>query len=584
MSSHAKEIAAASDALKRGRFDEADRVLSGILKRDPKCAEAHHFRAILLTQQRNPIQAVVHAERAVALDPEKIPFRGNLGATLMMIGELEAALPHLDRALAAAPDYILARRNRGKLYAALERHDDAIGDLNAAVRLEPNRAETRLALANVLIDVGRFDEAAAALEAVRKREGTQSVSWRFAWGRLMFRLGRLAEAQEAFTATLLANPGTMNHYIALAATRFQGGELREAERITREAFKRFPASERAAGAPALRVLVLESYGQRHFHRLPAGSFNYRQGNFPTNMPVGRIAYTYVVSDMVDSIGDVMDLAPFDLACNNRVVHEIVEAEQQEAQLARIVDELPFAVINGPAAVAPTTRDGNARRFADAERFVFPRTIRVRHTLDPAPTKALILDTLKLPVILRPLITHVGVGASLARTERELEQEIAQRPFSDFFAIEFHDCRSDDDLFRRYRVGCVDGVLSANGLHVSDQWNVHGAERQKVGWDEGGFDREELAFLEDPAAVLGAEPADIFAEIVANTALDIYGIDFAFDRDGWPVVFEVNAAMALGLDIGVVEFPYRKPYVDRFVAAIEDLFFARSGRNDESAPD
>ena len=576
MSSHAREIAAVSEALKSGRFDEAGQILAGILDSDPKCAEAHHFYALLLTQNRDPLQALVHAEEAIALDPENVRFRGNLGATLIMVGELEAALPELDRAIAAAPEYVHARRNRGKVNAALERFDEAVADFTAAIKLEPNRTETRIALADVLVDSGRFEEAADVLKTVQKIDGGQSPQWQFAWGRLMYRLGRFLDAHETFNQLLHADPNNMNHYVAVAAASFHCGHVEEARRATRTAFAKFPYIDRGARAPEARVLVLEAHGHTCFDQLPRGAFNHRRGNFTGHMRPQRVALTHVICDGLDSLGDVMDLERFDLAYNNRVIYELVELYEQQEQVARIAAELPCPVLNRPEGVALTTRDGNSKRFANAERFIFPRTLRVAHAFDVAQTKSRILDSVKLPMILRPLYTHVGIGAIFVQTEQELETEIAKRSFSDFYAIEYHDCQSDDGLFRRYRFACLDGALSSNSLHLATQWNVHGAERSDIDWFERGFDQEEITFYEEPERLFDEQPESVFEEIISTTPLEIYGIDFGFRRDGRIIIFEVNAAMALAFDADVKGYPYRKPYSERFARDVEAYFIERGG--------
>lgn len=584
MPNNANEIARASEAIGNGRIDEADRLLSGVLKSEPESAEAHHLRALALLQRRDTAQALMHAETALSLAPQSVRYRCNLGATLLMVGQSDAALTHFDQAVSDAPDYLPARRNRASLNVILKRFEEAIVDLSFVIEQEPDQAESRVALADALVEVGRFKDAAGELKAARKIDGKQSPNSQYVWGRLMFRMGRFSDARQAFTIALQADPGTMNHFLGLAAACFHCGNVREAERITRASFQKFPSSQRSSGTPELRVLVLEAFGHSHFSDLPRGSFIYRRGNFIAHLPPGRIAYTHIIADQIDSVANVLDLEQFDIAYNNCAVHETIELQDRTKHREQIVAELRVPLVNGLQAVAQTTRVGNAETYATAERFIFPRTMRIEHGLDPSPAKKQILDRLKLPVIIRPLQSHVGVGVSLVHNERELEDEIAKRPFSESYVIEYHDCRSDDELFRRYRFACVDGRLSANSLHVSKQWSVHGEDRKALGWVDHGFDREELAFFDAPDQLLGAAPDEVFEEIVDNTALDIYGFDFGFRRDGRLVVFEINAAMGLGLAPDLSTIPYRKPYADRLVGEIEALFLARSRRNGTATAD
>ncbi len=572
MRSYEKDIAHASEALYAGRLDDAVRLLSKILKKRPRNALAHNLAAIAHLQSRNAAKALAHAQRAVDLDPENFRYRSNLGAVLMFAGQADAAMAHFDQVIAGAPNDHLARQHRGLLNARIWQLDEAIEDLRVAVKHNGNDIKSRLALAEVLIEVGKFDEAQQELRAAEKISGgKQSARWQYIWGRCMYRRGRFGDAQYAFNSALHAEPGNLNHYVALACASFHYGDLERARKITRATFAKFPSASRQSGKPELRVLVLEALGHHYFHELPFGSFKHWGGNFIAHMPAGRVAYTHAVVDGVDSLAGAIDLGQFDLAYSNMVVHELLESQIDAAHLDRIMAELPMPVINRPELVTNTARDSNARKFATRDKFVFPRTIRIDHDLDRSTAHSQVLEALRLPVILRPLHTHVGVGAKLVRTERELEAEIARRSFSKFYAIEYHDCQSDDGLFRRYRIACVDGRLLPNSLHVATDWNVHSMGREALDWYERGLDREEEAFRAEPGRVLKAEPEDVFKSILENTALDIYGFDFGMSRDGRIVVFEVNAAMALGLEFDFRKYPYRKSIADELILEIENYF-------------
>ncbi len=80
-------------------------------------------------------------------------------------------------------------------------------------------------------------------------------------------------------------------------------------------------------------------------------------------------------------------------------------------------------------------------------------------------------------------------------------------------------------------------------------------RRTPEWTEKAFDRDEQTVLADPDNYLGFAWKDVFAPIIEQTPLDIYGIDFALTRDGRPIVFEVNAAMNLFNPTNVQSSPY-----------------------------
>lgn len=272
------------------------------------------------------------------------------------------------------------------------------------------------------------------------------------------------------------------------------------------------------------------------------------------------------------------MSQYDVAINNRPVFERVEARRHAEGYENWVSELPMPVVNTPAAVSKMTREANAKRFADAENFVFPRTIGVTHRTNIDATIEQILAHTRFPIILRPRHTHVGHGVMLINDEDGLREILRQNPVSNFYAIDYHDCASPDEMFRRYRLACVGGRLIPDGLRADFKWNVHSWDHGPEKWSELGFDEEEKAFWENPEELLGAPPEEFFRDIVEATELDIYGIDFGIRKDdGRVIVYEVNSAMAIANGGGLEKFPYRIPQCDHIKGMIIDLLFEKAGK-------
>lgn len=575
MPSYDESLVRAANDLNSGRLEEAGKRLDRLIRDYPKESPPYNLRAILRKAEGDMDGALADTGAALEIEPDNVQYRVNLGTVMLLQGDHHSALENFARAVEQKPDHTLARRNRGMLLLALERFAEALDDLRLAVDGEPRRGETRIALADALVEAGALNDALAELKEAEKLLGEQTPQWQHVWGRMVYRSGRLPAAREAFMAALLAQPNEIRHHIALAATHFHEGDVRQAREITRAALKRFPTTERRAGTPELAVLVLEAFRQECFHELSDRTFNHTGGNFISYIAPGRVSYTHAITDYIESPGDLPNRDSYDVVYNNHAVHETTVRHDQVEPLSRLIAGLDLPVVNRPEAVAGTTRTANAEKFADAREFVFPRTIRVRHELDPAVAHARILDALTLPIILRPPETHKGVGARLVETEQQLFETIARQPYAELYAIEYHDCQSEDGLYRRYRLACVDGDLSANSMHVASDWNVHGAQRETIGWFERGFDREEAAFYDAPERLLNGDPKTRFREIVDKTDLDIFGFDFGFRKDGRIIVFEVNAGMELGFDVDFSRYQYRKPNADRLRGKIEELLISRS---------
>lgn len=568
----------AKEAANKGRFDEAETLLSAILAETPTDAEAHTLNFAIAMQRRNFPVARKRAEAALALLPDNAATHSNLGAALIQCGEHEMAMRHLDAALSASPDHFTARRNRGMLYAALGRYTDAANDLKVAVQSRPERGDAHLAYANALIESGQFDDAITVIRNSAKHNVGQPLERNYLWGRLMFRMGRFEDARQAFSTVLSADPEQMRFYQAFAAANYHSGATVDAERITRAAIEKFPSQTRSTGTPALRVLVLEALGEDSFTTIDRNRVAYPQGNFPAYFPADQIAFTHVLADNIQNLSDALDLSEFDIALNNRPVFERIDARGHADRVDSMAADLPIPLVNTPAAVKQVTREANARRFAEAERFVFPRTIRVAHEADVTATRDQILSKIEFPVILRPLHTNSGHGVSLVQNETELAELLRNHPFADFYAIAYHDCQSEDGYFRRYRCACIGNKTIPCGLHVGSGWNVHGEDRGKLDWSGLGFDKEEIAFYENPSAMLGSAPEDYFREITDAIDLDIYGFDFGYRRDGRVIVYEVNSAMGLSLAGARMDTSYRKNYRTSLINLIETYLFDRAGKS------
>lgn len=572
-------FARASEAAQNGRLDEADMLLAAVLIETPKDAEAQSLSFAIAMQRQDFALAGKRAEAALALMPGDPNMLSNLGAALIQSNNPAAAMPHLNAAVEANPNHFFARSNRGALHAALGQYADAVEDIKVALAAQPNRGDTRMALADALTESGQLDEAANVIREAAKLNIGSQVERTFVWGRLMFRMNRFPEARQAFAAVLSAGATDMKHYRALAAASYHCGDTMHAEKVTVAAIRKFPSAARGAGAPALRVLVLEPLGGESFTDIGRQPLNYVQGNFPAYLPIERVTYVHAIVDTACDLPDTLDLTEFDIAINNRPVFERLEARGHADRFERITADLPMPVVNTPAAVRLTSREANAKRFADAENFTFPRTIPVAHTTDIDATRNHILAQTRFPIILRPRDTHFGHGVHLIKDEDSLRECLRHNPFSNFYAIEYHDCTSQDGLFRRYRLACVGKRLVPDSLRADFTWNVHSWDHEADKWFELGLDEEEKAFWENPEKLLGAPPDEVFRDIVDATELDIYGIDFGFRKeDGRVIVYEVNCAMAIANGGDLVKFPYRTAQCDHIQGLITDLLFEKAGKS------
>ena len=105
--------------LSSGQHAAADRVLRGILQRDPKNAEALLALGVSAMETGNGSRAVDLIGRAARLAPGSAMVAGNLAQALSVAGRHREALAAYDRALASMPDSADLLINRGLAALAL---------------------------------------------------------------------------------------------------------------------------------------------------------------------------------------------------------------------------------------------------------------------------------------------------------------------------------------------------------------------------------------------------------------------------------------------------------------------------------
>jgi hypothetical protein len=143
------------------------------------------------------------------------------------------------------------------------------------------------------------------------------------------------------------------------------------------------------------------------------------------------------------------------------------------------------------------------------------------------------------------------------------------------AIRFLDGRAADGTYRKYRVLFIDGRLYPLHLAISTHWKVHYFSADMH--DRADHRAEDAAFLADMHGVLGARAIAALKGIAAALGLDYGGIDFGLDAAGNVLVYEANATMVVLPPPPDERFAYRRPAVDRAIAAAHAMIRTRAVR-------
>ena len=243
-----------------------------------------------------------------------------------------------------------------------------------------------------------------------------------------------------------------------------------------------------------------------------------------------------------------------------VLNLVTDPDQHPETLGRLRKLLrghKGRVINRPEAVLQTTRDRVAARLAGIPGLRVPKVLRLHNPKPGAAAAAAQRDDLAFPLIVRRAGTHTGKIVGLVHGPDELDAACAGP--GPFFLTEYVDFRSDDGLYRKYRMWSFGGTAIFRHIIIAQDWNVHVRMREDFMAHRPELIGEEIRLLERPDGAFPMLVHQVFAAVQERLGLDFFGMDFGLDGQGRPVLFEANATMSF--------FPLERPPYFNYLSKI-----------------
>jgi tetratricopeptide (TPR) repeat protein len=540
-----------------GDLDAALAVAEDAARRLPDAASVRSALGALLILLGRPQEAAQAYREAARLEPQAPLARVALAFALVQTGEAEAAIGQAEAAIALDRGSAEAWFALGKAQAALQRHALAAEALMTAVALDPARAAAHLALGAAYFGLLRPDDARSELEQAIALD-PQVVQAHVNLGAVHRVTGRLAEARRCYKTALQIDPEFIEAHQALAALLADAGELEASRRHADRVFSRRNFFVETCPDPVRRVLLVVNAGSGNVpfeHLLPTSRFTRLQW---------YVAYARP--------GQAEALPAYDVTFN--AIGEPDKTDLAEANLAAFARTTPRPLLNPPGKIARTARHLIPELLAGIPDVVTPATVRLdpAAAADPDLVEALQSRGLGLPVLVRPIGSHGGQGLVRAETPEAL-QAAAAGLTGEAYVTAFHDYRSPDGFYRKYRAIFVDRRPYPYHLAVSPRWMVH-HQTAGMALDPVRIE-EELVFLADPEAAIGARAMAAVAAIGQRLDLDYAGLDFAILPDGRVLVFEANATMLAHPEAPDGPFARKNPFVARILEAFEAMIVRAS---------
>jgi tetratricopeptide (TPR) repeat protein len=179
----------------------------------PDYPEALNNRGNVLRDLKRPEEALASYDRALAIKPDNADALNNRGNALRDLGRPADALASFDRALAVNPNSIEALYNRGSAFASLRRMEEALASFDGALALKPDLVEALTDRGGALLELKRPREALASCDRALAIRPGDPVALDNRGGALR-ELGRAAEALASYDRAIDIRPDypeALNH-------------------------------------------------------------------------------------------------------------------------------------------------------------------------------------------------------------------------------------------------------------------------------------------------------------------------------------------------------------------------------------
>lgn len=606
-----------------GDVEAALGLMRRVVEARPDHAQARFTLANLLAWRGEFEPAIVEYRAAIQLQPDHLAARLGLASALRDFGDLDAALVACRAAQDEAPQSAAAYETLASVLSGLGRAAAAIEAYRAAVALQPDLATAQVSLAVALLGEDRADEALRAADAALALDPTPAAAW-FARGSALKALGRSAGAVDALEQALARDPEMAAAHLNLGILHGELEQGAEAIQHLRDAISLDPMLKEAhASLGSIYLLtgqkgeaerfsmlalaidpdmvaphqnmasLLAEEGRLAEARLHRDAAYGRQnvfidaaldprrrvlilvtaesGNVPFRFLLPRDRYTRITWAIEYAGEDQASvLPPYDLVFN--AIGDPDLAPPTQAPVERFLKVCAAPVFNDPAQIRRTSRHLTSELLAGLADVMAPRTL--RFSPDALATGGLAEQIsaagLTWPILIRPIGSHGGRGLTRVDGPNDLASVDLGRDV-DHYVTAFHDYRSPDGAWRKYRAIFVNRRPYPYHLAISDDWLVHHGTAAMVERPERLA--EELRFLEDPGVAIGAKAMAAIEAIGQRLDLDYCGVDFTVLRDGSVLVFEANATMLVHPEKADGPLASKNPYVQRILNAFEAMIEA-----------
>ncbi|MBF0408908.1 MAG: tetratricopeptide repeat protein [Candidatus Riflebacteria bacterium] len=239
----------ALEAIDSQRYQEAINILDSLISKDPKNAQAWHYRGMVERQMGNHTEALPYFEKEVVIAPNGFEGYFSLGDILLKLGRLEEAEKAFEKAVKIKQG-LYAMINLAETKKLLGKKKDTIELYKQIIKLEPEHPDAKLNIADALIEDGKIQEALGHVNDILSQTPLNGMA-HFLKGKILMKNEMYDEAINEIRSAIAAQPDNEVFGNFLAKVFMSSGKTPEALDAANKVLQINPDNEEA------RIMIAE---------------------------------------------------------------------------------------------------------------------------------------------------------------------------------------------------------------------------------------------------------------------------------------------------------------------------------------
>jgi len=209
-----KKLQEALNLHKKGSLQEAKKIYTEILKKNPNDFNCLHYLGLIAKSNKEYFSAFELISHAIKINPNSSEAYYNLGNVLLALNKINDAIDNYDLAIKIRPDYTLYFV-RGNALFEVNRLNEALRSYNEAINLKPNFSEAYNNKGLVLVQLKDFNDAITSYDEAIKIN-SKFISAKYNRGLALRSLGEIENSIKTFKEIIKIQPKHLQSFYELA--------------------------------------------------------------------------------------------------------------------------------------------------------------------------------------------------------------------------------------------------------------------------------------------------------------------------------------------------------------------------------